>query len=80
MSPKKFTQAGMLIAVASIAFLLYSVIFLGAWSWWAIAGLGLAVLLLATAFFRGAYLAAQERAEMIDKLNDCYAGKPNQVE
>lgn len=80
MSPKKITQAGMLIAIGSIAFMLYSVVFLGTWSWWAVGGLGLAILVLAVAFFRGAYLAAQERVEMVDKLNDCYAGKPNQVE
>lgn len=80
MSPKKITQAGMIIGIGSIAFLLYSIIFLGSWSWWAIAGLGLAILLLATSFFRGAYLAAQQRAEMVDKLNDCYAGKVEQVE
>jgi hypothetical protein len=36
--------------------------------------LGLAVLLLIVAYARGAYLAAQHRAAMVDKLNDCYMG------
>ena len=80
MSPKKITQAGMLVGIGSIAYLLYSVVFLGTWNWWAIAGLGLAILLLALSFFRGAYLAAQQRAEMVDKLNDCYTGKVEQAE
>lgn len=46
------------------------------WSWWPGLGLGLSVLLLITSFLRGAYLTAQRRAAMVDKLNDCYSGVP----
>lgn len=46
----------------------------GAFSWWPVMGLGLALLLLVIAYARGAYLAAQHQAAMVDKLNDCYMG------
>ena len=75
MSPKKITQLGLLIGVASIVPLLFSIIFWGTWSWWAAAGLGLALLLFAISFLKGAYMVSQQRAEMVDKLNDCYTGK-----
>ena len=46
----------------------------GAFNWWPVAGLGLAVLLLIVSFLRGAYLTAQQRVAMVDMLNDCYQG------
>jgi hypothetical protein len=45
-------------------------------NWWPAIGLGLAVLLLIISFLRGAYLTAQKRVELVDKLNDCYTGVP----
>jgi hypothetical protein len=41
-------------------------------------GLALAMLLVITAILRGAYLTAQKRADLVDKLNDCYAGNSEQ--
>jgi hypothetical protein len=46
----------------------------GAWSWWPLAGVALAFLLLVVSFSWGAYLSAQKRVEMVDMLNDCYTG------
>jgi hypothetical protein len=48
----------------------------GLFNWWPAMGLGLAVFLLIVSFLRGAYLTAQKRVEMVDKLNDCYTGVP----
>jgi hypothetical protein len=42
-------------------------------------GLGISLLLLVTSFQKGAYLTAQKRVEMVDKLNDCYAGNTEQT-
>ena len=80
MSPKKITQLGLLIGIASIVALLFLLIVWGTWSWWAVAGLGLALLLFVVSFLKGAYMVSQQRAEMVDKLNDCYTGKVEQVE
>jgi hypothetical protein len=46
----------------------------GVFSWWPVMGLGAALVLLVVAYAKGAYLAAQHRAAMVDKLNDCYLG------
>jgi hypothetical protein len=48
----------------------------GLLNWWPAIGVGLAGLLLVVSFLRGAYLTAQKRVEMVDKLNDCYTGVP----
>ena len=80
MSPKNITQLGLVIGIASIVALLFSIIFWGTWSWWAAAGVGLAILLFVISFLKGAYLVSQQRAEMVDKLNDCYTGKVEQAE
>ena len=46
----------------------------GSFTWWPIASLALALLLLVISFLRGAYLTAQQRVNMVDMLNDCYHG------
>jgi hypothetical protein len=84
MSPRKITRLALAVAGMSIIGLLV-VVFTrpdwGLWNWWPAMGLGLAVLLLITSYLRGAYLAAQRRAAMVDLLNDCYTGvRPEQEE
>jgi hypothetical protein len=51
----------------------------GFWNWWPALGLALALLLFTAAFLKGAYLAAQKRVELVDKLNDCYVGNREQI-
>ena len=48
----------------------------GLLAWWPAVGLGLAILLLVVSFLKGAYMAAQKRVHMVDLLNDCYTGVP----
>jgi CDP-diglyceride synthetase len=79
MSPKKFTQLGLIIGVISIVGLGVMVIVRPGWGWlgwWPVLGLGIALLCFITAFGWGAYLSAQKRAALVDKLNDCYTGVP----
>ena len=76
-SPKKITQLALSIGGVSILGIMPMVLLRPDWggfSWWPAMGLGLALLLLGVAYARGAYLAAQHRAAMVDKLNDCYMG------
>lgn len=77
MSPKKITRLALIVAVISMVGLVGMVALRLEWgwlNWWPAMGLSLSVLLLITSFLRGAYLTAQQRAEMVDKLNDCYQG------
>lgn len=76
MSPKKITRMAFIVGGISIVGLIATIIARPEWSWGPGLGLGLAVLLLITSFLRGAYLAAQRRVAMVDKLNDCYSGVP----
>ena len=78
MSPKKMTQIALLVGVVSLLSLVALAV-LGSWSWWPVIGLTLTVLLLVASFLRGAYLSAQYRVEMVDKLNDCYTGNVEQT-
>jgi hypothetical protein len=77
MSPKKITQLAMGVGIVSI-FGGMAMLALqpgwGIWQWWPLMGLGLSLLLFVAAFFKGAYLASQQRVAMVDKLNDCYTG------
>jgi hypothetical protein len=76
-SPKQITRLALIIGSISILGIVPMVLLRPNWetfSWWPMMGLGLALLLLAVAYARGAYLAAQHRATMVDKLNDCYMG------
>jgi len=82
MSPKKITQLGFITAAVSIVGLAGMAVAQPDWgilNWWPAMGLALALLLLVTSFLRGAYLTAQKRAEMVDKLNDCYMGNTEQA-
>ena len=76
-SPKQITRLALIIGGISIVGII-PMAFLrpnwGTFSWWPAMGLGLALLLLVVAYTRGAYLATQHRAAMVDKLNDCYMG------
>ena len=77
MSPKQITRAGLIIAGASIVGIGVMLVLQpawGLWNWWPVLGLALAFLLFVAAFLRGAYLTAQKRVELVDKLNDCYTG------
>jgi hypothetical protein len=69
MSPKQITRLALVVGGLSA-------VGLAVWPGWAVWGLAAAVLLLAAAYLRGAYLAGQKRAAMADKLNDCYTGVP----
>lgn len=75
MSPKKITTLALIVGAISLAALI-GLLVIGAFSWWPIAGLALALLLLVVSFLRGAYLTAQQRVNMVDMLNDCYHGNP----
>lgn len=79
MSPKKITRLALIVGGISIVGLVAMVVARPEWSWWPGLGLGLSVLLLITSFLRGAYLTAQKRAAMVDKLNDCYSGVPASI-
>ncbi|MBE7551192.1 MAG: hypothetical protein HS126_08975 [Anaerolineales bacterium] len=79
MSPKKITRLALVVGAISILGMIVMALLRPEWgmlSWWPVMGLGLAVLLLVVSFLRGAYLTAQKRVEMVDMLNDCYAGVP----
>ncbi|MCB0214550.1 MAG: hypothetical protein KDJ52_34740 [Anaerolineae bacterium] len=73
MSPKKITSSALAVGTISLVALI-GLLVIGTFSWWPIAGLGLALLLLVVSFLRGAYLTAQKRVAMVDMLNDCYQG------
>jgi hypothetical protein len=78
-SPKQITKLAIITGTISLAGIMPMVWLRPAWgllSWWPLLGLGLALLLLTAAYAKGAYLAGQQRAEMVDKLNDCYRGVP----
>ncbi len=79
MSPKKITRMALIVGGISILGMVVMAIAQPQWSWltwWPALGLGLTVLLLIVSFLRGAYLTAQKRVEMVDRLNDCYTGVP----
>jgi hypothetical protein len=79
MSPKKITRLALAVGGISILGIIVMALMRSEWgwlSWWPALGLVLAVLLLIGSFLRGAYLTAQKRVEMVDMLNDCYAGVP----
>jgi hypothetical protein len=78
-SPKKITRLALIVAVISVLGIGTMVVVGPEWgllNWWPAIGVGLAGLLLVVSFLRGAYLTAQKRVEMVDKLNDCYTGVP----
>lgn len=79
MSPKQITNVALTIGGVSVLGLIAMVAIRPNWgllTWWPAAGLGLAVLLLVISFLVGAYMAAQKRVHMVDLLNDCYTGVP----
>jgi hypothetical protein len=76
-SPRNITRLALIIGSISILGIIPMVVLHPDWeslAWWPAMGFGLALLLLIVAYARGAYLAAQHRAAMVDKLNDCYRG------
>lgn len=73
MSPKKITTLALIVGSISLIALIVTAV-AGGFSWWPVAGVGLAFLLLVVSFLRGAYLSAQQRVNMVDMLNDCYQG------
>ena len=76
-SPKKITRLALTVGGISILGIIPMVVLRPDWgifTWWPVFGLGSALFLLIVAYVRGAYLAAQHRAAMVDKLNDCYMG------
>ena len=78
MSPKKITRLALFVAGISAVGLGLMTILQPEWGLltrWPAAGLLLALLLLIVSFLRGAYLSAQKRVELVDKLNDCYTGQ-----
>lgn len=78
MSPKKITRLALIVGGISLVTLLVMAV-AGSFTWWPVAGLGLALLLLVVSFLRGAYLTAQQRVNMVDMLNDCYHGNSEGV-
>jgi len=83
MSPKKITRLGLIVGGLSLLgvplMLLIAQPELGWLGWWPVLGLLLSLLLFIAAFLKGAYLAAQRRVELVDMLNDCYSGKPEEA-
>ena len=76
-SPKQITRLALIIGGISILGIIPMALLRlhwGVFSWWPVMGLALALFLLVVAYARGAYLTAQHRAAMVDKLNDCYMG------
>jgi hypothetical protein len=76
-SPKQITQSALVIGGISILGITPMALLRPDWgmfNWWPVVGLAAALLLLVVAYARGAYLTAQHRAAMMDKLNDCYMG------
>ena len=73
MSPKKITKLAIAVGVVSVLALAITLA-TGGSIWWPVAGFGLSFGLIVVSFMRGAYLAAQQRANMVDMLNDCYYG------
>lgn len=79
MSPRKITRLALAVGSISLVGMILMAAIRPEWgmlNWWPVLGLGLAVLLLLVSFLRGAYLTAQKRVEMVNMLNDCYAGVP----
>ena len=79
MSPKKITRLALMVAGVSILGMIVMAVVGPEWgllNWWPAMGLGLSILLLIVSILRGAYLTAQKRVELVDKLNDCYTGVP----
>ena len=77
MSPKQITRLAFIVAGISIVGAVVMLIAQPGWgllNWWPALGLGLALVLLAASFLKGAYMAAQKRVELVDMLNDCYTG------
>lgn len=77
MSPKKITRLAIAVGVASVIALAISLAGGGS-IWWPVAGFGLSLGLILVSFMRGAYLTAQQRANMVDLLNDCYYGNSSE--
>jgi hypothetical protein len=77
MSPKKICNLALVIAGISVSGAIAG-LFLApqgrAFDWWPVAGLGLSLVLIIIALIRGAYLASQRQARMVDMRNDCNAG------
>lgn len=84
MSPKQITRLALIVAGVSILGIIPMLVLgpnWGLFNWWPAMGLAFSFLLMVVSFLRGAYLAAQKRAEMVDLLNDCYAGvRPKEEE
>ncbi len=79
MSPKQITKSAVIVGAVSILGVVLMLILQpawGVWNWWPAMGLTLAVSLLVVSFVKGAFMVAQQRVEMVDKLNDCYSGDP----
>jgi hypothetical protein len=77
MSLRQITRLALVLAAVSIVGMLLMLVMRPDWglvNWAPALGLGLAILLLVLSFLRGAYLTAQRRVAMVDKLNDCYTG------
>jgi hypothetical protein len=76
-SPKQITKLALIVGSISILGILLMAFLVPDWgilNWWPAIGLGLSFLLLMISFLRGVYLTTQKRIEMVDMLNDCYAG------
>lgn len=79
MSPKRITNLAFMVGGGSGLGLIIMAVLRPDWgllTWWPAAGLGLAILLLVVSFLKGAYMAAQKRVHMVDLLNDCNTGVP----
>ena len=80
MSPKRITNLALAVAGLSLLAMM-ATLFLGTarglLTWWPVAGLGLALLLIMIALFKGMSLAAQRQIDRVDMMNDCNAGVPS---
>ena len=77
MSPRTVSNLAMILAGISILGIIAMAFLRPAWglfNWWPLAGLGLSLSLIVIALVKGASMAAQDRMDMVDTMNDCNAG------
>jgi hypothetical protein len=75
MSPKRMTNLALIVASISIIGIIGMPIIGPGWgifSWWPAVGLSVFFLLILAALIKGASLAAERQADVVEALNDCY--------
>jgi hypothetical protein len=77
MSPKRISNLALIVAGISVLGIMGVLVFKpgrGLLTWLPVMGLGFSFVLLAVALIKGALLAAQQQVDLVETMNDCYAG------